>query len=80
MKMLNHEGKEVDAFLEIVKERVGHVVTMSEIQEPTEKEVALILSKPCSHPSQLVCLVYDEHGAICDLRNCVVCGHSLGTV
>lgn len=69
-----------EIFLEIVKERIGHHVTSSDVRKPTSAEFQSIMSEPCDHNNQIKSLVYDEEGAIYDLRYCAVCNGSLGTV
>lgn len=80
MKYIMKDGKEVDCFIETVTERCRDVVMCSEVSEATEKDIKLFKKTPCDHKNQDKQLVYDDLGCIYDLRYCVVCGCSLGTV
>ncbi len=80
MKILNRSGEPVECFLEIVIERQDGTVIMSDVREPTLKEVEEIKSEPCDHWHQKLQLVHDERGPIYDSRSCALCGCDLGTV
>lgn len=80
MIIIGPDGKEVNAFIEEIRERMRHVVTWSEIREPTEAEIDFLKSTPCDHLNQKIQLVYDEHGIFYDVRSCAICDIGLGTV
>ena len=80
MKMKDYRGKRVDASLEVIKERHGIFITVSEIREPTKQEVRELKTRKCNHNKQPTQLITDEYGFMYDLRSCVICGQYLGTV
>ena len=80
MKMKNYKGKRVDAFLEVIKERHGISIIVSDIKEPTKQEVRELKARKCNHDKQPTQLIADEYGFMYDLRSCVLCGKYLGAV
>jgi len=80
MKIELKNGKKVDAFIEVITEQYNGVVMCSTIKKPTKKDIEYFKNHLCNHGKQKEQLIYDEHGFMYDLRYCVVCGCSLGTV
>ncbi|MCK9442006.1 MAG: hypothetical protein M0Q13_11370 [Methanothrix sp.] len=80
MKTLLKNGKEEDVFIEIIKERLGHIILSSDIKEPTEEEIQLFLKNNCDHINCKQQLVYDRDGWPYINRYCAVCNKYLGCV
>ena len=74
MFMKDYKGRRVDASLEIITERQGIFVTMSDLREPTKQEVRELKTRKCDHNKQPTQLVSDEYGFMFDIRSCVLCG------
>jgi len=66
-------------FREVVIERIGNVITQSNIEEVTEDDIRKAIeshkNNNCDHS-----IMVDEYGPIYDSRSCYVCGKSFGFV
>ena len=80
MKYINNKGVEVEAFIEIVKERFGNIVTCADIREPTKEDIDRLKMVPCDHEHCTEQLIYDVPMLMYDFRYCAICGADLGTV